>query len=134
MLKVYMPGAPVMQSISLPCTHCATLSNAPCPSTCHPPATCSHHHHDHPTFHLLTPSLAPSAEINRTSACRDPEASVVVTVTDSCPCYYPSNAYSNKRWCCGDMPHFDLSAWAFEKLADPKNGVIPLQYRKVRGR
>jgi hypothetical protein len=24
--------------------------------------------------------------------------SVIVTVTDTCPCYYPSNAYSNKRW------------------------------------
>ncbi len=28
-----------------------------------------------------------------------------------CPCYYPNNAFSNKRWCCGDMRHMDLSHW-----------------------
>lgn len=22
---------------------------------------------------------------------------------------YPANAYSNKRWCCNDMDHFDVS-------------------------
>jgi hypothetical protein len=32
------------------------------------------------------------------------------------PCNYPGNAYSNKRWCCGDNSntqgtHFDLSIW-----------------------
>eukprot|EP01026_Neomeris_dumetosa_P037615 TRINITY_DN30494_c0_g1_i11.p2 TRINITY_DN30494_c0_g1~~TRINITY_DN30494_c0_g1_i11.p2 ORF type:complete len:261 (+),score=32.57 TRINITY_DN30494_c0_g1_i11:162-944(+) len=29
------------------------------------------------------------------------------------------------------MAHLDLSIWAFEKLADPKWGVIGLQYRRV---
>jgi hypothetical protein len=24
------------------------------------------------------------------------------------PCNYPTNYYSNKRWCCGDYYHFDL--------------------------
>jgi len=24
-------------------------------------------------------------------------------ITDMCECDYPDNAYSNKRWCCGDM-------------------------------
>ncbi|GMH41450.1 hypothetical protein BSKO_09360 [Bryopsis sp. KO-2023] len=33
--------------------------------------------------------------------------------------------------CCGDMDHFDLSVWAFEKLADAKWGVIGLKYRPV---
>jgi hypothetical protein len=37
---------------------------------------------------------------------------------------YAANNYSNKRWCCGDRDHFDISAWAFEKLADKKWGVI----------
>lgn len=32
------------------------------------------------------------------------------------PCVYSANAYSNKRWCCGDMDHFDVSSWAFEKV------------------
>jgi hypothetical protein len=45
------------------------------------------------------------AELDRNGACFDDEASVVVTITDTCPCYYPGNAYSNKRWCCGDMYH-----------------------------
>ena len=34
------------------------------------------------------------------------------------------NAYSNKRWCCNDQTHFDVSVWAWEKLADKKWGVI----------
>lgn len=29
------------------------------------------------------------------------------------------------------MPHLDISAWAFEKLADKKWGVIGLKYRRV---
>jgi hypothetical protein len=45
------------------------------------------------------------ASLDRNGACFDPEASVVVTITDTCPCYYPGNMYSNKRWCCGDMYH-----------------------------
>lgn len=36
------------------------------------------------------------------------------------------NYYSNKRWCCGDMDHFDISVWAFERLASTKWGVIAL--------
>lgn len=71
------------------------------------------------------------ASIDRTSVCYDPEASVVITVVDACPCSYPGNYYSNKRWCCGDKDHFDISVWAFEKLADLKWGVIALQYRPV---
>jgi hypothetical protein len=41
--------------------------------------------------------------LDRKSSCRDPAASVIVKITDSCPCSYPGNYYSNKRWCCGDM-------------------------------
>ena len=33
-----------------------------------------------------------------------------------CPCTYAANADSNKRWCCGDMPHLDMSQWALEKI------------------
>lgn len=70
-------------------------------------------------------------QLGRDSVCYDPEASVVVRIVDTCPCNYPNNFYSNKRWCCGDMDHFDLSIWAFEKLADMKWGVIGLKYRPV---
>jgi hypothetical protein len=41
------------------------------------------------------------AQLDRNGACHDPESSVVVMITDTCPCHYPGNAYSNKRWCCG---------------------------------
>jgi hypothetical protein len=44
----------------------------------------------------------------------------VVMITDTCPCYYPDNYASNKRWCCGDMYHLDLSVWAFEKVCEPQ--------------
>lgn len=121
------------------------------------------------------------APSDRYSVCRDPDASVVVQITDTCPCNYPSNyvragrggtraespadcvpavcaprcgaqagcmrithaslhptpwsrdpQYSNKRWCCNDRYHFDLSVWAFERLADPKWGMIALKYRECR--
>eukprot|EP01024_Parvocaulis_polyphysoides_P028153 TRINITY_DN25457_c0_g1_i2.p1 TRINITY_DN25457_c0_g1~~TRINITY_DN25457_c0_g1_i2.p1 ORF type:complete len:553 (+),score=83.98 TRINITY_DN25457_c0_g1_i2:120-1778(+) len=65
------------------------------------------------------------------NTCREPDASLVVTITDTCPCYYAENLYSNQRWCCGDMDHLDISVWAFEKLADLKWGVIGLSYREV---
>ncbi len=69
--------------------------------------------------------------LDRNHVCHDSSASLVVEITDTCPCYYPSNAYSNKRWCCGDMPHLDLSTWAFEKLAEKKWGVIGIEWRRV---
>jgi hypothetical protein len=42
-----------------------------------------------------------------------------------------ANYYSNKRWCCGDMYHLDMSVWAFEKLAQTKWGVIAIESRDV---
>ncbi|KAL4422029.1 hypothetical protein ABPG77_005459 [Micractinium sp. CCAP 211/92] len=73
---------------------------------------------------------------DRSSACKAGSASVVVRTVDNCPCNYPANPYSNKRWCCGDHAdtqgtHFDLSLWAFEKLADLKNGMMGIQWRRV---
>eukprot|EP01026_Neomeris_dumetosa_P056197 TRINITY_DN5136_c1_g1_i4.p1 TRINITY_DN5136_c1_g1~~TRINITY_DN5136_c1_g1_i4.p1 ORF type:complete len:406 (-),score=59.39 TRINITY_DN5136_c1_g1_i4:268-1485(-) len=69
--------------------------------------------------------------LDRADSCFDPEASVVATIVDTCPCTYAANAYSNRRWCCGDTDHFDLSVWAFEKLSDLKWGVISVYYRQV---
>ncbi|KAI8470465.1 MAG: RlpA-like double-psi beta-barrel-protein domain-containing protein-containing protein [Monoraphidium minutum] len=71
------------------------------------------------------------AVLERAGVCYDPTASTVVMIVDTCPCVYPGNMYSNKRWCCGDMYHMDLSLWAFEKLADIKWGVIALEWRDV---
>ncbi|GMH39983.1 hypothetical protein BSKO_07887 [Bryopsis sp. KO-2023] len=69
--------------------------------------------------------------IDRRHVCYDSSQSVVVHVSDTCPCNYPANFYMNKRWCCGDMDHLDLSIWAFEKLANAKWGVIGIKYRQV---
>ncbi|KAL4856466.1 Expansin-A32 [Chlorella vulgaris] len=73
---------------------------------------------------------------DRSGACKAGDASVVVRTVDNCPCQYPSNAYSNKRWCCNDHSdtqgtHFDMSLWAFEKLADLKLGVAGIEFRRV---
>ncbi|KAF6254548.1 RlpA-like double-psi beta-barrel-protein domain-containing protein-containing protein [Scenedesmus sp. NREL 46B-D3] len=70
-------------------------------------------------------------KLERETICYDPAASLVVTITDTCPCIYPGNYYSNKRWCCGDMYHLDLSLWSFEKLADTRYGVIAIEWRDV---
>ncbi|GFH32161.1 predicted protein [Haematococcus lacustris] len=70
-------------------------------------------------------------QLDRKSVCYDESATVVVQITDVCPCNYPTNYYSNKRWCCGDMYHLDISTYAFEKLADKKWGVIAMKYRQV---
>ena len=41
------------------------------------------------------------SSFDRSNVCFDSGASVVVTITDSCECNYPPNAYSNRRWCAG---------------------------------
>jgi hypothetical protein len=69
--------------------------------------------------------------IHRKTACNRETGSFMVTITDTCPCSKPGNEYSNKRWCCGDLPHFDLGVWAFKRMADPTIGVIGIKYRKV---
>ena len=71
----------------------------------------------------------------RSKACYNTSESIVVRVTDACPCIKPDNQESNDRWCCGDdgsgAAHFDLSIWAFEKLAPIENGVINVEFRPV---
>jgi hypothetical protein len=65
-------------------------------------------------------------------ACRAGAQPLHVRVTDACPCSFPANAASNARWCCGDAPHFDLSAWAFDALATSRAlGVVPIAFRRV---
>ncbi|KAG2501764.1 hypothetical protein HYH03_000264 [Edaphochlamys debaryana] len=68
--------------------------------------------------------------MDRSGACYE-GGRVIVTITDTCPCYYPSNEYSNKRWCCGDMQHMDLSQEAFSKIGNTGMGVIGIKYRQV---
>jgi cullin-associated NEDD8-dissociated protein 1 len=72
--------------------------------------------------------------------CRDEEQTVTVRIGDSCPCRYPIRAdggtgkvteIRTQNWCCGGNNHFDLNFWAFEQLAHPSYGVIPIEYRPV---
>ncbi|KAJ9516435.1 hypothetical protein QJQ45_011117 [Haematococcus lacustris] len=69
-------------------------------------------------------------QIDRNHECYNQDP-VTVVITDNCPCDYPNNAYSNKRWCCGDMDHFDLGIWAFKKFADPGKGVVGIEYQET---
>ncbi|KAK9823804.1 hypothetical protein WJX72_005620 [[Myrmecia] bisecta] len=63
--------------------------------------------------------------------CYDTNSTIVFRVTDTCPCNFPSNALSNKRWCCGDMRHFDLYEDAFAEIARPGAGAMALRFRAV---
>lgn len=69
--------------------------------------------------------------LDRTATCHDEKRTVIVMISDTCPCYYPANAFSNMRWCCGDQPHMDLSTNAFGKIARRDDGVAAIRYRRV---
>jgi hypothetical protein len=103
--------------------NCAATSCRPCGARAcaaaidaAPPAPTFHPHdehqlplepHAHATRTPSTPATRPQdgygSWLDRKGVCKDSSASVVVTVTDTCPCVYSNNFYSNKRWCCGDM-------------------------------
>ena len=60
--------------------------------------------------------------------CAEPgKKSVVVMISDSCPCHHPNSG--NKRWCCGDRTHLDLSYAAFDQIAIRHRGVVDLKVR-----
>lgn len=71
-----------------------------------------------------------SARLGPWKACKNAGVnSVVVKITDSCPCHHPNS--SNQRWCCGDATHLDLSYAAFDAIAVRNRGVVDLKYRYV---
>lgn len=63
----------------------------------------------------------------RYTQCRNETATAVITIIDSCPCTYIGGR--KQRFCCGPMDHFDLSFWAFNKLAHPLYGMMMMDYR-----
>jgi hypothetical protein len=76
-----------------------------------------------------TRGLASSA-LGPWEGCLDPgRRSVVVMISDSCPCHHPNSG--NKRWCCGDERHMDLSYSAFDAIAQRDKGVVDLKIRPV---
>ncbi|KAL4422664.1 hypothetical protein ABPG75_008861 [Micractinium tetrahymenae] len=62
---------------------------------------------------------------DRHDACYDTSKTIVIKIVDTCPCK------GNEKWCCGDMPHFDLGNKAFAKLAPQGKGIIGLKFRPI---
>ncbi|CAK0766641.1 hypothetical protein CVIRNUC_003379 [Coccomyxa viridis] len=64
--------------------------------------------------------------------CKPGNNSVVVTVSDSCPC--TQNA-SNNKWCCQDksrgLRHLDLSTPAFTQIAEEEAGVVDILVQQI---
>ena len=79
------------------------------------PIKTSQHHH---TTHRYTPTRRQPRH-NRT----DP--------IQKGPCWYAANLDSNRRWCCGDARHMDLSSSAFAKIADASKGVVAVEWRRA---
>ncbi|WIA20876.1 hypothetical protein OEZ85_005223 [Tetradesmus obliquus] len=66
--------------------------------------------------------------------CWDEERTITVRIADACPCQYliaETGEIRHQPWCCGGANHFDISFWAFEKLAHPSYGVMKMEYRPV---
>lgn len=70
---------------------------------------------------------APGAEFPDSGCVSNQTISVMIT--DSCPCEHANK--SNKKWCCGDMTHLDLSYKAFGLIADHDKGVVNIMYEQL---
>lgn len=66
---------------------------------------------------VAAPDWAGSAQCGRCLEVVGPEAQVVVRIVDKCP-ECPAN-------------HLDLSAEAFDAIADPVQGIVPISFRPV---
>ena len=63
--------------------------------------------------------------------CWNDTGSVVVHISDTCPCHRPEAQGGYNPPCCGPGPHFDLSYWAWSHLAHPLYGNMAIQFRPV---
>lgn len=55
--------------------------------------------------------------------------SITVMITDSCPCDHANP--NNKKWCCGDTTHMDLSYMAFGMIANHSKGVVDMKWERL---
>lgn len=69
------------------------------------------------------------SEFGSDKVCYNENDSIIIQITDSCPEIHrnPNNA----KYCSVAHRHFDLSFWAFGKLAEHKWGVIDINYKFV---
>jgi len=61
--------------------------------------------------------------------CWNENATIKVRIIDTCPCDYITG---KQEICCGPVMHFDLSYWAYERLAHPLQGKMNIEFRPIR--
>ena len=63
----------------------------------------------------------------------EPDNSIYIHVTDNCPCLQYDGGSTTVTGvnppCCGNVNHFDLSYFGFQKLAHPAYGLMNLEFR-----
>lgn len=74
----------------------------------------------------------PWSEFGKPNVCFSNKGkSITVIISDSCPVDHANP--NNKKYCnFYQSMHFDLSYWAFKILAEPKYGVVDVEYRFVQ--
>ncbi|KAK9839232.1 hypothetical protein WJX81_002973 [Elliptochloris bilobata] len=93
---------------------------------------------EHGRYYPGNPLYGQDAQLTRCwNATDGGEDSIIVHITDMCPCVqyedteHPSRVTGVNTPCCGDVYHFDLSYWAFERLAHPLYGIMMVDFRPL---
>ena len=78
-------------------------------------------HHEHSPLRFLRRNCECPARIKCVNSQYCKGTSIVVPIVDLCP---------GGNWCCPTCTHFDLSQAAFNAIAEPIAGHVPLQYTR----